>query len=394
MTSKGLKLMVGAMALMVWASCGRDSGKPLCGDKYYVCAYVWPSCHDDSLGHKYLWPEGDGEWEVIRKGNPRYPGHYQPRQPLWGYGHDDDPRVVERWIDAALEHGVNTFVYDWYWFMDYPYLEGALNDGFLQARNSGQMNFYLMWANHKVVKNYWNYHLHGDDTSLLFDPTVDWDQFKTIVARVINQYFKRKNYVKVDGCPVFGIFDMGEFIASFGTLDEAARAMQYFRDECRRAGFKGLYLQQNNGGGGFLSPTDIENQRERIEKLGINSHAFYNMGGFTPDYLTYGENAIRIREQWDEAFDIPIFPTVSIGWDDTPRFPAKGGDDVTRYNQTPRAFQSYLEAARQFVDDHPQQPPFIMINAWNEWVEGSYLLPDRYYGYGYLEAVKNVFRKE
>ena len=32
---------------------------------YYVAAYIWPSCHDDPLGRKMLWPEGTGEWEVI-----------------------------------------------------------------------------------------------------------------------------------------------------------------------------------------------------------------------------------------------------------------------------------------------------------------------------------------
>ena len=35
--------------------------------------------------------------------------------------------------------------------------------------------------------------------------------------------------------------------------------------------------------------------------------------------------------------------------------------------------------------------PLITINAWNEWVEGSYLLPDMLYGFEYLEAVKDVF---
>ena len=389
-----LLLSVWTMILMCCFSCGGKGNKPISGDNYYVCAYVWPSCHDDSLGHKYLWPQGEGEWEVIKQGNPRFPGHYQPKQPLWGYGHDDDPKVVEKWIDTALKYGVNTFVYDWYWFMDYPYLEGALDDGFLGAKNNGKMNFYIMWANHEVKKNYWNYHLYGDDTSLLFDPKVNMDQFKTIVARVIKQYFNKKNYVKIDGCPVFGIFDMDQFVQSFGTIDEAAKAMEYFRAEVKKAGFKGLHIQQNNGGGSFLAEDFIIAQQERIDKLGINSHAFYNMGGFTPDYLTYGANAIQIREQWAKAFSIPVFPTVSIGWDDTPRFPAKGENDITRFNQTPRAFESFLEVAKKYVDEHPQQPPFIMINAWNEWVEGSYLLPDRYFGFGYLEAVQHVFRQE
>jgi len=31
--------------------------KPAKSD-YYVAAYIWPSCHDDSLGREKLWTEG------------------------------------------------------------------------------------------------------------------------------------------------------------------------------------------------------------------------------------------------------------------------------------------------------------------------------------------------
>ena len=33
---------------------------------------------------------------------------------------------------------------------------------------------------------------------------------------------------------------------------------------------------------------------------------------------------------------------------------------------------------------------YILINAWNEWAEGTYLEPDTVNKYTYLEAIKSV----
>ena len=119
------------------------------------------------------------------------------------------------------------------------------------------------------------------------------------------------------------------------------------------------------------------------------------MGGFNPDYRKHCENAANIRNKVDTAYNIPLFPTVSIGWDDTPRFPAKGREHATSMNQSPEVFAEYLSIAKDYADAHVhEQPKFIMINAWNEWVEGSYLLPDKKYGYAYLEAVKEVMSEK
>ena len=395
-----MNMALAAAIVAAFVSCkgGNSSGaEAQSQDTTYVCAYVWPSCHDDSLAHHWLWQEGIGEWEVIKQGDKRFPEHYQPRQPLWGYEMDDDPQVVEKWIDTALKHGVNTFIYDWYWFTDPdgysgPYLESALDNGFLKAPSNKKMNFYIMWANHYVVYNYWNYHKWGDNTDLLFSPEVDWTKFKKIVARVIDQYFKQPNYVKIDGCPVFGIFSMDALIKGMGSLDEAAKALDYFRDEVKKAGFPGLHIQQIQGGGSLMSQERIDKMNEMISKLGIDSEALYNMGGFDPDYLVHGANALKIRAQMDSAFNIPVFPCTSIGWDDSPRFPAKGARDVTCFHNTPESFGNFLQKAKEYVDAHPDQPRFMMINAWNEWVEGSYLLPDMLNGYGYLEAVRDVVK--
>ncbi|MBO6248130.1 MAG: glycoside hydrolase family 99-like domain-containing protein, partial [Bacteroidales bacterium] len=91
----------GAVVCLVSCSQGKKNVTVNPGDDIYVCAYVWPSCHDDPLAHKWLWEEGIGEWEVIKKGDKRFPEHYQPRQPLWGYEMDNDPEVVEKWIQTA-----------------------------------------------------------------------------------------------------------------------------------------------------------------------------------------------------------------------------------------------------------------------------------------------------
>jgi hypothetical protein len=368
-----------------------DATQDAVKNEYYVAAYVWPSCHDEPMSRRVLWPEGTGEWEVIQKGNPRFDGHYQPRQPLWGYEMDDDPRVVERWIDVAAAHGVNIFVYDWYWYDEGPYLESALNNGFLKARNNSKMQFYIMWANHDVKRNYWNYHLYGDDTSLLWNAVVDWKNYRIIVDRIVNQYFKQPNYFKINGEPVLSIFSVDKLLESFGgSVEETRKALDYFRDEVKKAGFPGLHIQWNQGGGALMSKAQADGFADRVNAMGFNSVAMYNMGGIDEDYVVYGANAIRIRNQMDSILQIPLFPCVSIGWDDTPRFPAKGIHDVVHYNNTPQSFAMLLLRAKEYADSHPEQPRIITVNAWNEWVEGSYLLPDMLNGFGYLEAVKDV----
>ncbi len=380
------KLSMAVAAFVVLCSCSMKVGQ----DEYRVCAFIWPSCHDDSLG-RANWEEGIGEWEVIKKGNPRFDGHYQPKAPLWGFELDNDPEVVERWIQTALAHGVNTFVYDWYWFEHYPYLESALNDGFLKAPSNEKMDFFIMWANHDVKHNYWNYHKWKDDESILWTGVIDPLDWPVIVERIISQYFHRPNYVKIDGCPVFAIFDVPNFLMSFSDEQAAKAAMDYLREETRKTGFPGLHYMMMCGGGFAADEAGVKWVEDK-SILGPDSWAWYNMGEFDCDYLVHCEKAKNSRESWEGKLDIPVFPTVSIGWDDSPRFPGKGPQDVTRFHNTPQVFESYLRDAKDYADTHAEsQPKFVFINAWNEWVEGSYLLPDKLNGFGYLEAVRNVF---
>lgn len=386
-------------AALSFTCCGENGGKAD-RDGLIVAAYVWPSCHDDSLARKWIWTEGEGEWEVIRQGDPRFPGHYQPRQPLWGYEMDNDPEVVEKWIDTALEHGVNTFVYDWYWYKDPDgyngeFLESALDDGFLKAPSCGKMQFCIMWANHDVRFNYWNCRRWGDRRERLFNPDVTWDDMETIVRKWIDCYFSKENYLRFDGKPVLMIFSMDNLVRSFGSMAEVRKVLDYARGEAVKARYPGLYIIQTEGGGS--NPDGHEGKLDHItalaDSLALDAFAFYNMGGFSPDYLQHGRNASEIRRQWDELVDRPVFPCVSIGWDDTPRYPHKGMNDCTVWHNTPESFAANLTEVLDYADAHPEQPRMVTINAWNEWIEGSYLLPDKLNGFGYLEAVRETLEK-
>lgn len=379
-----IHIAIFALAVASITSCNPKQKSEDPTEEYYVAAYVWPSCHNGDRNREVLWPEGIGEWEVIQKGTPRFEGHYQPKVPLWGYEMDDDPKVMERWIDKATAHGVNVFIFDWYWYDGAPFLESALNNGFLKAPNNRDMNFYVMWANHDVKKNFWNHYKYDTD-SLLWDGATDWKNYKIIVDRIISQYFSQPNYFKINGNPVVSIFSLENFLESFDGLDDALKAVEYFRTETKKAGFPDLHLQMIGNGGpwrGFI---------DKIEYLGVNSITKYNWGGPHPeDYIQWGVEAMERRKQWDEALSIPFFANASIGWDDTPRFPAKGEKDVVHYNNSPESFASFLQLTKEYADSHPEQPKLITLFSWNEWVEGGYLLPDMKYGYSYLEAVKNV----
>jgi hypothetical protein len=112
------------------------------------------------------------------------------------------------------------------------------------------------------------------------------------------------------------------------------------------------------------------------------------MGQCSSDHVQNAAFARTLRKKLDAALDIPVFPCVSTGFDNSPRFPGQTKKGI--YNQNPESFIPLLLQAKEYADKHPEQPKIVVINAWNEWIEGSYLLPDMKYGFGYLEAVRDV----
>jgi hypothetical protein len=58
---------------------------------------------------------------------------------------------------------------------------------------------------------------------------------------------------------------------------------------------------------------------------------------------------------------------------------------------TPERFEHLLRDAARHVEQDPRQPFAVLINAWNEWTEGCFLLPEERTGTARLESIKRTF---
>lgn len=363
--------------------------------KYDVAAFLYPAYAADDPRLTPFWPMGIGEWETVMTVQDRFPGHYWKREPVWGYINEADPAVMEMEINQAVKHGVNVFIFDWYWYDGRPFMETTLNNGFLQAENRNDMQFYLMWANHDVL-NLWDTRLYDcKEDNVIWRGQVDREEFEKICKRNIEKYFKQPNYYKIDGKPVFMIYDIKVLIDGLGGFEATADALNWFTEETKKAGFPGLDLQlttwaPNLDYSGLDGNKTFEPGNDFVNKLGFDSMTHYQFAHFNwmdAEYSDIVKNAIKEWNKLDKEFDVPYYPHVSIGWDNSPRT----RESAVSRNNTPEEFQKALQAAKDFLDARPELHPLITINSWNEWTETSYLQPDDVYGYGYLEAVRNVF---
>ena len=360
---------------------------------------MWPSYTGDEPRSRIFWSEGYGEWQTVknaRKNSAEKPRDYVwDRKPLWGYVNEANPDVMEMQINCAYNHGVNVFIYDWYWYDGRPFLENCLNDGYLKAKNNDLVKFYIMWANHDA--NYmWSVENADRVDEVIWRGDVTFEDFKIIVQRWITKYFAHPSYYKIDGKPVLMIYSITNFLKSFGGTDGTRAAIAYFREEVKKAGFPGLHLQLvYNAFEGFDYDGCFGGEAgDAYEMLGFDSVSHYNMGKQSERNKDYTEIIKDHKKGYDEmdAAKRLYFPQVSLGWDNNPRFL-----DFKPYimkNNTPENIKLALIQAKEYADTHTLPSPLVIINSWNEWTETSYLQPDNIYGYGYLEAVKEVFKGE
>lgn len=346
-------------------------------------AYNFPAWHPSPFMQN-LYGRDWTEFELVKNAQPLFPGHQQPKQPLWGYFDEADPVWAEREIDAAADHGIHGWMVDWYWHNGTMFYHEQLEKGFLAARNRSRLRFALMWANHD-----WRavYPAPSPDTAkILLPQTHSADDCLRVMDYCIEHYFHQPNYWRLNDGLVFGIFDLSILARQLGGADGLKRTLDRMRERVAKAGLGALHIQSNNVHGHLET---------RFRDVGVDSATFYHTfgwsyGGRAPGGLSpYSDGAVNSIRQWMKMrgrCDVPFFPDCPVGWDDSPRFGASAHMVVQR---SPDQYELLLQSARRFVGG--QTPPVIYLSSWNEWSEDHSLLPDTVYGYSYLDAVRRTF---
>ncbi len=369
---------------------------------YQTAVYYFPNWHVDEANER---KHGKGwtEWELLKHATPRFENHQQPKVPLWGYEDEADPSVMEKKIDAAADHAVDCFLFDWYWFENRSFLSRCLEEGYMGAKNNDKVKFALMYANHK---NWGNNHparanepMHADLTCI-----VDEKTFVEATDYCIEKYFAHPSYWKVDGKLYFSFYELSTLIKSLGGMETCKRVIAEFRERVRAKGLGELHLNAVMFNVKVL-PEDgiLASPKEQLDYLGFDSATSYVWTHHQPfDFPRHVYEKIKAKvfediKKYDEEFTIPYYPNATVSWDSSPRccqsdiygdygYPFTGILEIS-----PEQFEDQLNEIKKHLSNKPEKDRILTINAWNEWTEGSYLEPDTVNGYKYLEAIKKVF---
>ena len=302
-----------------------------------------------------------------------------------------NPRVVDWHVHWMREHAINLMLWDWYSRVDEDgrfdpgfFANRALEIGFLGKdavgdppvttnRFAGQMEFAVMWTNHgphhKLSEGLWAY--------------------------IIDQFISQPNYYRLDGKPLLALWSVDALIQEAGGEEQAREALDQLRAAAKERGFDGIYIAAVNGA-----------SEERLRQLGIDGVTGYHYsgsGGWRTEQRRVGDRVVRDHIEDYPTQTIPghmqvwtrhadgygreylLATTPMQNWEPTFR-----GAGPVMQNQSPDAYREMLRRAKAFIEERGLRR-FVNIEAWNEWLEGSYVEPSTQWGLSYVEAIRDTF---
>jgi hypothetical protein len=311
-------------------------------------------------------------------------GPYQDRQPFSGW-QDNSPCAVEQQLATAHNFGIDFFVFDWYFNAEANDPGENLNSAF-QITQALPDRHGMQYAI-----------LYVDSPPFLVEPA-DW-------TAAVNQwvgYMTDPDYLRVNGEPVFFIIDVGEMRQIFGSSGAVSSALAQLRTAAQAQGFPGVYIVGGFGipdgtmGQHTLTPGFSVAQADGYDAIGLYNYPF--AAPAVNGMVAFSTLAQAGQWTWDEATlssPLPFIPTAMAGWDPRPWNEMESSTgDLMWYSRTPQDVAAFTQAAIVWATANPQlrpepapTPPLLLIEAWNEFGEGSHVVPTAGDGTSYGDAL-------
>lgn len=348
-------------------------------------AYYLPQMYPTPENDRW-WGKGTTEWNNVSRAVPQFLGHYQPRLPgeLGFY----DLRLKEnitRQIELAKLYGIFGFCFYYYWFDGHRMLDKPL-DLFI---NSKDLNFpfCLCWANESWRSTFSS----GASETILIEQRNTEESYKRFIED-FSDYLYDERYYDINGKKVIIVYKPYD-------IPKPHQVISYWREYCKNKGIGELYIIGCWRRGekydlleiGFdavaeFQPGSLPNKGKNItNEVEIINNKFI---GNIFDYADLVKSKLYAENFKKKKLYNAIFPM----WDNTPRRNDRGG--VIYHRSTPLLYKKWLkDIIFHYRNRKDIEDDIVFINAWNEWGEGAYLEPDKYYGYAYLNATKEAIEE-
>ena len=332
--------------------------------------YIFPGWYRDKGrgDYPYKTHDEDSEWKlcVAKQPGPR---------PLLGFYDDSLPEVNDWHIKWAVEHGISWFSFDWYWNAGEKRLARSLEQGFLKAKYADMMKFCVHWCNHAL-----DWKKDGKPAEMDFSRKA----LVEMTEYLAGNYFRLPNYLCVDGRPVVMVFVPEALIQGSSGPEGFRETLAEMNKVLRSKGIKDIYLVALGTGSAYTEAGFAAFTSYPYYGADVNSKYEFKRGFSLP----YEEMTKHFETMWrtvTKSIKLPYIVPIGSNWDDRPR--ARENAAVIT-GKTPDKFEEMCRIGLKYID---KRTNLAIIEAWNEWGEGSYIEPDKEFKFEFLDKVRKVF---
>ena len=342
-----------------------------------IIAFYLPQFHENPENNQW-WGKGFTEWVNVRRAYPMFEGHNQPRVPgdLGYYDLVEDKTIQCRQVKLAQQYDIAGFCFYYYWFAKKRLLEKPVNQ-YIENRNLN-LPFCICWANET-----WSRRWDGAEKEILMQQIHNEKTDKDFIYDVM-PLFKDERYIRIEGKPLLLIYRIELF-------PRPAKTIARWKKICQKEGIGDIHVALVQSFGMvdhriYGADSSVEFPPHKIIGGTINERVLSD--DMKKEYTgnIYSYNEIVQNQMLIQKREYQLWPGSMLSWDNTARR-LKAANVFHEFS--PELYRQWLIKNHTYTQLYNQEP-YMFVNAWNEWAEGTYLEPDKTYGYTMLEISKEV----